>query len=286
MSAGALDGAAHIGGVRLQVENLSRSLQFYRDLLGFVEVGRHEGIATLGAPGGARPLVTLVEHAGARPVPPRRRLGLFHFAILLPTRAALAGALAHLRAHGVPLGMSDHLVSEALYLSDPDGLGIEIYADRPRSGWRRQGGELAMATEPLDVQGILREPGAGEWRGMPGGTTIGHMHLHVADIPAAERFYANVIGFDVVVRSYPGALFLSAGGYHHHLGTNTWAQGATPPPADEAQLIHWELVVPTPGELGAVRDRIRASGHGTEDDTADAFVARDPFGTALRVVVE
>ena len=179
--------------------------------------------------------------------------------------------------------MSDHLVSEALYLSDPDGLGIEIYADRPRASWPRDGNELRMATDPLDVESLLREAGADAWRGMPEGTTIGHVHLHVGDIPAAEQFYSAVVGFDVVVRRYPGALFMSAGGYHHHLGANTWARGATAPAPDEAQLLHWELIVPDDAEVRAVGDRIRATGATVTDETAAAVMARDPFGTAMRV---
>jgi catechol 2,3-dioxygenase len=259
---------------------------FYRDVLGFIELGSGIGTAMFGVPGSTRPLITVEERAGVRPVPPQRRLGLFHFAILLPSRGALAGTLVHLHEQGIQMGMSDHLVSEALYLSDPDGLGIEIYSDRPRSTWRTQGGELAMATEPLDVEGLMREPGAAMWSGMPAGTVIGHMHLHVGDIPGAERFYAGVIGFDVTVRSYPGALFLSAGGYHHHLGTNTWARDATPPAADEAQLLHWELVVPTRDELGVVGNRLVSSGAEVTEDGASAIIARDPFGTLIRIASE
>lgn len=292
MTAPNLSDAAHIGGVTLQVADLGRSVAFYRDLLGFTELERPAGgasldaslDASLGAPNGERPLVTLVERSGASPVPPRGRLGLFHFAILLPTRQALAAALVHLHARHVPLGMSDHLVSEALYLSDPDGLGIEIYADRPRASWPRDGNELRMATDPLDVESLLREAGADAWRGMPEGTTIGHVHLHVGDIPAAEQFYSAVVGFDVVVRRYPGALFMSAGGYHHHLGANTWARGATAPAPDEAQLLHWELIVPDDAEVRAVGDRIRATGATVTDETAAAVMARDPFGTAMRVL--
>ena len=147
-----------------------------------------------------------------------------------------------------------------------------------------RGGELAMATEPLDVESLIREPGADSWSGMPAGTTIGHMHLHVGDIPAAERFYSSLIGLDVMVRSYPGALFMSAGGYHHHLGTNTWARGASAPAEHEAQLLHWELVVPDADEIHAIGERIRVGGAGTTSDRDSALFARDPFGTAVRVV--
>ena len=273
-----------LGGVRLQVADLDRSLRFYRDLLGFRELGRPAGSASLGVPGGSRPLVTLVERSSIGRVPPRGRLGLFHFAILLPTRGALGSILAHLNAHHVQPGMSDHLVSEALYLSDPDGLGIEIYADRPRSAWTRRGDELMMATEPLDVEGLLRETGAGEWQGMPAGTSIGHIHLHVGDLVRAEEFYATLIGFDVVVRSYPGALFMSAGGYHHHLGTNTWARGATAPPPDEAQLLDWELVVADRMEVQAIGQRLRAGGATASGEADGVLIARDPFGTSVRIL--
>ena len=189
-----------------------------------------------------------------------------------------------LHEHDVPMGMSDHLVSEALYLNDPDGLGIEIYSDRPRATWMKRGDELAMATEPLDVEGLVSDPTAHPWTGMPAGTTIGHMHLHVGDLAGAERFYGATLGLDVVVRSYPGALFLSAGGYHHHLGTNTWARGATPPAADEAQLLGWDLVVEDAAEVQAVRARVTGAGGATTSDAPNGFTTRDPFGTPVRIV--
>lgn len=277
-----LSDAAHIGGVRLQVADLDRSLAFYRDLLGFAELGRAGHTAALGV-ADTRPLVTLVERCGARPVRPHSRLGLFHFAILLPSRPALGSMLLHLNRQRVPLGMSDHLVSEALYLSDPDGLGIEIYRDRPQAEWPRRGSDLAMATDPLDVESVLAEPGVGAWSGMPVGTTIGHMHLHVGDLARAEEFYSNVIGFDVTVRRYPGALFMSAGGYHHHLGTNTWARGAGAPEPDDAQLLHWELLVRDADEVAEISARLSASGAAVTPDGATAFTTRDPFGTEVRV---
>lgn len=277
---------AHIGGVRLQVADLERSLAFYRDLLGFREIVRAGGEARLGVPGHGRPLVSLVERSGALHVEPHSRLGLFHFAILLPDRASLGSALVHLHDRGVPLGMSDHLVSEALYLSDPDGLGIEIYRDRPRAEWSRHGTELAMATDPLDVRGLIAEPGVGAWSAMPSGTTIGHMHLHVGDLAAAEAFYHGAIGFDVTVRRYPGALFLSAGGYHHHLGANTWARGAPPPRPDDAQLLYWELVLRDEGELADVESRLDAQGISVVPNDESALVARDPSGTAVRLVAD
>ena len=159
------------------------------------------------------------------------QLGLYHFAILLPDRAALGRFVAHLARIGERAGASDHLVSEALYLSDPDGLGIEVYADRPRATWRYDGQrQLAMDTRPLDLNSLVQAAGGEPWTGMPAGTVMGHVHLHVGDIERAAAFYHAALGLDKVVWSYPGALFLSAGGYHHHVGLNTWAgPGATRP---------------------------------------------------------
>jgi len=223
-----LPDATHIGRVRLQVSDLERSVAYYRDLLGFRVADSRNGRASLAVHGDDRVLVELVERAGASPVPRRGRLGLYHFAILLPERAALGRFVAHLAEIGARAGMSDHFVSEAIYLQDPDNLGIEVYADRPRSAWRHEGGQLAMATEPLDVRSLVAASGGEPWTGMPRGTTIGHVHLHVGDLETAAAFYHAGLGLDKMVWSYPGALFLSAGGYHHHLGTHTWATGAAP----------------------------------------------------------
>ena len=229
----ALPHDAHIGQVSLTVRDLERSLSFYREVLGFVELGP----GRLG-PAGGRVLIELHERKDAI-VKPRRSAGLFHFAILVPSRAALGRSLRRLAETRWPMsGAADHLVSEALYLNDPDGLGIEIYRDRPRDAWRMANGELAMATDPLDLQAIGDEPGAETpWNGLEAGTIMGHVHLHVPHIDTAEAFYCGRIGFDPIVRRYPGALFVSAGGYHHHLGLNTWAGiGAPPPPENSAGL--------------------------------------------------
>jgi len=229
----ALPHDAHIGQVSLTVRDLERSLSFYREVLGFVELGP----GRLG-PAGGRVLIELHERKDAI-VKPRRSAGLFHFAILVPSRAALGRSLRRLAETRWPMsGAADHLVSEALYLNDPDGLGIEIYRVRPRDTWRMANGELAMATDPLDLEAIHDEPGAeAPWNGLEAGTIMGHVHLHVPHIDTAEAFYCGRIGFDPIVRRYPGALFVSAGGYHHHLGLNTWAGiGAPPPPENSAGL--------------------------------------------------
>lgn len=226
---------AHIGLVSLTVRDLDRSLLFYRDVLGFRDVGgtADKGVARLGA--GSRVLVELHEDKDAV-ARPRRSTGLYHFAILVPSRAALGRSLRRLADKRWPLsGASDHLVSEALYLDDPDGLGIEIYRDRPRDEWPVRDGQLMMATDPLDVQSIIDEPGVdAPWSGLDAATVIGHVHLHVPHLDSAEAFYCGRIGFDPTVRGYPGALFVAAGGYHHHVGLNTWTGIGAPPPPENA----------------------------------------------------
>lgn len=282
-----LPAATRLGRVRLQVADLGRSLAWYRRVLGLEPIDRPAGsgngkVVALGASGSTDALVELHERPGVSPVPRRGRLGLYHYAILLPDRAALGRFLRHLSDIGERAGMSDHLVSEALYLTDPDGLGIEVYADRPRESWRVDDRQLTMTTEPLDVEGVLRSDGGVAWAGMPSGAVIGHLHLFVGDLERAASFYHAGLGLDKTVWSYPGALFLGAGGYHHHLGTNIWAQGAPLAGADDARLLEWELVVPTEAEAGAVIASIAAAG-GSVETTATGGVARDPWGTALRV---
>lgn len=272
-----------VGPVTLQVADLGRSLDFYRSTLGLAELGRDRGAAQLAA--GSRPLVELRERPGARPSG-RGRLGLFHFAILLPDRPALGRFVRHLADLGVYAGAGDHLVSEAFYLADPDGLGIEVYADRPRESWRRVGRELMMATDPVDVAAVVAAGEGEAWEGMPEGTTMGHVHLHVGDLALASRFYSWALGFDRVVWSYPGALFLSAGGYHHHLGTNVWAgPAARPPGADEAQLLEWSLALPNAASLREVAESLAQAGFHSEP-AREAIRTRDPWGTVLRLYVE
>ena len=230
-------------------------------------------------------LVELRESPGVKPVPRRGRTGLFHYAILLPDRASLGRFVAHLGGIGVQAGAGDHLVSEAFYLSDPDGLGIEVYADRPRSTWRRVGRELMMATDPVDVAGLIAAAGSGRWSGMPSGTVMGHLHLHVGDIARGAAFYGEALGFDRTAWSYPGALFFGAGGYHHHLGTNIWGgTGAKPAPLDEARLVEWTIELPTAKDVAETAARLEGRGVVVERaDPAAGFVVHDPWGTALRI---
>jgi catechol 2,3-dioxygenase len=277
-----LPGATRLGPVRLQVAELARSLAFYERVLGLRALARGAGGATLGAADG-RPLVELAERPGARPAPPRGRLGLYHVALLLPDRASLGRFVRHLSALGVRAGAADHLVSEAFYLGDPDGLGVEVYADRPREAWRRAGRELMMASDPVDVAGLARAAGDRPWEGMPAGTAVGHVHLHVGDLDAAGRFYGDALGLDRTVWRYPGALFLGAGGYHHHLGANTWAGPAARPPGDDdARLLEWTLELPDAGGVEAAAASLAAAGYAAEP-AGGAVVARDPWGTRVRV---
>jgi catechol 2,3-dioxygenase len=271
-----------IGKVRLRVADLDDLTTFYERVIGLeaVEPGGH--VTRLGAAGG-EPLIELVGAPDA-PAPPSFSTGLFHLAILVPDRAELARSLQRVAGAGWRLtGASDHLVSEALYLQDPEGNGIEIYRDRPREEWRRNGDELAMATLPLDLESVLGEldPGERQANGMPGGTTMGHVHLQVADIPAAERFYNRALGLDVMVRSYPGALFLAAGGYHHHLGLNTWqSEGAPPPPEGALGLDRYELVLPNAEERDSAADRLAEAGADPQR-LDEGVVASDPSGNRV-----
>jgi catechol 2,3-dioxygenase len=276
-----LPAATRLGKVVLQVADLDRSIDYYERIVGLSVLTREGAAASLG-PASGPAILELRERKGARAVPRRGLLGLYHFAILLPSRTALAHFVRHLAAEGAHAGMSDHLVSEAVYLTDPDGLGIEVYADRPRHEWQAVDRQLVMATNPLDVADLVASADDGEWAGLPEGTVIGHVHLFVGSIEAAARFYHEGLGFDKVVWSYPGALFLSAGGYHHHLGTNTWAAGAPPAGDDDARLLEWEVIVPSADDAVRAIDSI-ASVTGTVERAPAGGLARDPWGTAVRL---
>jgi catechol 2,3-dioxygenase len=275
--------ATRLGAVTLLVSDLERSLAFYQDTIGFAVIARTAGAAALAPPGASQPLLHL--HAGASVQGARRveRLGLYHFAILLPNRASLGRCLNHLAESRVAVSSADHAVSEALYLWDPDGLGIEIYVDRPRETWRMHEQELFMTSEPLDLRGLSAAAEGMAWSGLPHGTVLGHMHLHVGDLAQAEAFYHTALGFDKTVWSYPGALFLAAGGYHHHLGTNTWAGGVPSRAANEPGLLEWEIVVPSVDDARAAAESCRRAGYAVDAD-GDGWKLRDPWGTTVRIL--
>lgn len=274
--------STHLGRVRLQVADLDRSLVFYEDVLGMRVISRTADSASLGPHGEDREIVHLRQLSSARAVPRRGLLGLYHFAILLPDRASLGRFVAHLAEIGAHAGMSDHFVSEAVYLTDPDGLGIEVYADRPRDAWRYDERQLYMTTSHLDVDDLVRTAHGEAWTGMPPGTVLGHVHLYVDDIKTAEAFYHDALGFDKVVWSYPGALFMSAGGYHHHLGTNTWAKGAPPATDADARLLEWEIVVPAKKDADQAAQNVIAAGYEAKPENGE-WILTDPWGTSLRL---
>lgn len=277
-----LPDAAHIGRVRLQVSDLARSVAYYERVLGLGVLRRHEVSVELGPKGGEVVLLELVERPGARAVPRRGLLGLYHFAVLLPDRASLGRFIAHLAELGEYAGMSDHLVSEAVYLTDPDGLGIEVYSDRPRESWSAVDRQITMTTKPLDVRSVIESAQGRKWDGAPMGTRIGHVHFHVGDIAEAERFYHVGLGLDKIVWNYPGALFMSAGGYHHHVGVNTWAAGAGPASDDDARLLDWELMLPEDESAESAARSIESAGFPVER-TDEGVAARDQWGIRVRL---
>lgn len=279
-----LPGESHLGAVRLQVSNLDRSIQWYEAVLGVRVLSRTAQGAALAAQDEAQPLIELREKKGIKPVPRSGLLGLYHYAILLPDRLALGRFIGHLAKLGMHAGMSDHFVSEAVYINDPDGLGIEVYADRPRSQWKIEDRQLSMTTLPLNARALVEAAGNEAWSGLPKGTVIGHVHLFVGDIDRAAAFYHELVGFDKVVWSYPGALFMSAGGYHHHLGTNVWAAQSPPASDNDARLIEWEIVVPRAADVAAVEASVRQSA--AVDREGESILLRDPWGTAVRVRAE
>jgi catechol 2,3-dioxygenase len=274
-----IDPSAHIGAVELTISDLERSLNFYQSRLGFVVHRRDERVAWLGA--GGADLVVLSQSRDAPRV--RGTAGLYHFAILTPSRADLGAALRRLAETDTVLqGAADHGVSEAIYLADPDGNGIEIYRDRPRVEWPFVGDRLRMGADPLDLDGLLSEAEGGSGASLARGTVIGHVHLHVSRLDEAERFYVDILGFDLMQRYGPSALFVSAGGYHHHIGLNTWAGvGAPPPPAGAIGLRFFVVELPHTESFSAVVERLDAA-HVPVDAIDKSILARDPAGNSVK----
>lgn len=275
-----------MGAVSLRVADLDRSLRFYHEILGYVVELVGDDAALL------RPALNEPHHFELRAVPgagraPRQAVGLYHAAILLPTRHDLAQLVVQLHEQGVPFGHSDHGVSEALYLDDPDGNGLEIYADRPRDQWQRDGEGVAMVVDPLDFENLLGKlHGKNDrWSGMPSHSTIGHVHLRVSDLAEAIQFYVDLIGFDVMQSSLPGALFVAAGGYHHHLGLNVWeSRGRPRGPEDAAGLDAFAVELPDAEAFEALLERVKAAGMNVQRD-GDALQLRDADGICLHVKV-
>lgn len=270
----------HIARVELQVADLDSARSFYTDVIGFQS--RNTDLFTQGA----GPLIRLVEHPGATPKP-RRTAGLFHIAVRVPGRIALSRVAHRLHKHGWPLsGASDHGVSEALYLSDPDGNGLEIYTDRDRAHWPMNGDQVAMFSVPLDMDALLRETEGDDRAGLPAHTDIGHIHLQVSSLQAAEHFYCHLLGFDVMQDTYCGALFVAAGGYHHHLGLNVWAgEGVPPAPENAAGLRSFSIAITDAQALDELHRHLQDAGIAVKK-TPDGLETRDPDQNAVMLAVE
>jgi catechol 2,3-dioxygenase len=261
-----------ISRVHLRVADLERSLGFYRDVLRFQVLRDQSERVGLGFREGGRELIQLEERRGLARRPRRPvTTGLYHVALLLPSRPELGRALLGLTAAGYPLrGMADHAVSESLYLDDPDGNGLEIYADRPRSAWPIKDGVVQLTVDPMDVDGVVAAAGPPEaaWPGLPPETVVGHVHFTVSDLQRSLAFYCDVVGFDPMMQ-IPGLAAVSAGGYHHHLNLNTWAgEGAPRDPERVAGLAGWELRVPGLENRRALVDRLAAAGALTHEGRA------------------
>jgi len=277
-----------VGAVAIQVADLDRSLEFYGRVIGYRTLGRRDGetgpVALLGNQADDRVLFELHEKRGVRAVANRARLGLYHSAVLLPSRADLGRFITHAAGLGVHVGSSDHLVSESIYLVDPDGLTVEVYRDRPPSEWLVNGrGEIVTGMLPLDADAVQRDGARTAWSGLPGGTTIGHVHFHVGDLAAASTFYVDGLGFDRVIWTIPGALFVSAAGYHHHVGLNVWAAGSPIATDDDARLLRWDLVVPDRAAVGAAAESLARQGVAPRPQPA-GIAATDAWGLTVRVL--
>ncbi|RIW28046.1 VOC family protein [Bacillus salacetis] len=265
-----------VGKVHLKVHNLERSILFYKEAVGFKVLSQTEQTATLTADGTTSLLILeqpedIIPCAG-------RTTGLYHFALLLPKRSDLANIVQHFAEIGLRFGSSDHLVSEALYFSDPDGNGIEIYADRPSREWGWNNGEVNMTVDPLDFDDLLSIKRSHHWNGLPAETVMGHIHLHVSELAGTEKFYTQGLGFDVVSRYGNQALFISTGRYHHHIGLNTWnGVGAPQPAANSTGLQSYTLVLPNEETRKAIVNQLKSIGA----DVTEDFMTEDPSGNRI-----
>ncbi|WP_345239293.1 VOC family protein [Pontibacillus salipaludis] len=275
------DPAVRVGVVSLKVQDLPKSKAFYTNILGLKVMEEEGGKAVLSADG-KDPLVIL-EQPKSIEAKDRREAGLYHFAILLPARKDLASFIYHLTEQGIHMGAADHLVSEALYFEDPDGNGIEVYRDRPSSQWQRVNDQIVMTVDPLDGDSILSELNGDRWSGMPLGTIIGHIHLHVRDLQAAREFYCEGLGFEVTFDRLDKALFLSTSGYHHHIGLNTWkGERAKEPSTKRVGLQFYSLIFPGKEARQKATTRLRELGYRVVEDE-NMVITYDPIGNTIKL---
>jgi catechol 2,3-dioxygenase len=277
--------ATNVGQLALTVSDLRRSVSFYTDLIGLRVLEEAKDTVTLGVADDAFLVLNELSGASEWPRGGQSHPGLYHFAILVPTRTDLGRWLDHWLRQDMPLpGQGDHFVSEALYLEDPDGHGIEIYRDRPREEWEWQNGQVRMGVDPVDIRGLLEEAqrSADPFTSMPVGTTLGHIHLQVTDIAETARFYHDILGFDIVAQM-PSALFMSAGGYHHHIGANVWhSRGARPAPDNSVKLSYYTIELPSSEARQDVLNRLNAAGIEIQSEQ-DGPVVTDPSGIQIRL---
>lgn len=269
--------------VELKVTDLERSLAYYEEIIGFKVLEKQDNKVFLTADGKTA-LLSLEQPANVTPKQ-QQTTGLYHFALLLPSRADLGVVLKHFIEKNVRVGAGDHLVSEAFYLNDPDGNGIEIYSDRPDTEWKWEGGYVDMATLQIDAQSILAEGASTKWVGLPAGTVMGHIHLHVSELAQTQTFY-ELLGFEVVTPNYPGALFMSTGKYHHHIGLNTWAGVGAPPAASNATgLVAFSLVYPSHEELQNAVNNLKENNVQLKEEN-DIFITQDPSKNTIKLVIK
>jgi catechol 2,3-dioxygenase len=274
----------HVSRVTINVENLKRSLEFYQEVIGFDVLDQSENQARLTADGHSS-LLTIEQPENVTRKQPRTT-GLYHFAILLPKRADLGRILNHFAHLNIPLGSSDHLVSEALYLNDPDGNGIEVYWDKPASTWTWNGDQVEMAVDPIDAKAILAEGKGEPWTGLPPQTLMGHIHLHAAELNETAEFYTKGLGFDVVSKFGNQALFISTGGYHHHIGLNTWnGVGAPRPSRNSVGLSSFEIHFPSEEERNTAISRLKTLGTQVSHEQNGRILTEDPSGNKLYLTI-
>ena len=270
-----------IGHVKIKVENLDRSLKYYQEVIGFKVLEQTKTTAKLTTDG--KTSVLSIEQPENVVPKQGRTTGLYHFALLLPNRSDLANIVFHFIDKGIRIGSSDHLVSEALYLADPDGNEIEIYIDRDPSEWDWNNGEVAMAVDPLNFEDLLANGKQEPWEGLPAGTVMGHIHLHVSELKKTEEFYTKGLGFEVVNRFGAQALFISTGKYHHHIGLNTWnGVGAPTPPVNSVGLESFSLILPNKDVRNHVVSNLKNIGASVVEEN-NRFVTHDPSGNRIQL---